>query len=83
VAWQIASRQKVLEWLAQEPDALRREAFLAWLPVLAEDPRRDALPVPNRPPIVFVREVLRANLAVTVLIAEQYRAIQLISIDDL
>ncbi len=49
----------------------RRNRLLAWLPDLAEDPYRDALPVPGRP-LVHVRLVPACRLAVTYLVAEQY-----------
>ncbi|MDP9487483.1 MAG: hypothetical protein M3Q49_17150 [Actinomycetota bacterium] len=59
-----------------------RNGLLAWLPDLAEDPYRDALPVPGHP-LVHVRLVPACRLAVTYLVAEQYKAVNIISIEDL
>jgi hypothetical protein len=83
VAYQIANPSLVYDWLAQEPSAARREAFLAWLPVLASDPDSDdALPVPGFP-LTRVRPVPECRLLVTYLVAEQFMAVNIISIADL
>lgn len=79
--YQVSSTRIVLDWLASEASAERRDAFLAWLPDLAHDPYRGALPVPGRL-LVYSRRVPGFDLAVTYLVAEQFSAVNIISIDD-
>lgn len=82
MAYQVSSQRVVFYWLASEPSAERRDSFLTWLPDLADDPYRDALPVPGRSP-VHARPVPGCRLAVTYPVAEQFKAVHVISIDDL
>lgn len=56
--------------------------LLESLPGLAADPMCTALPVPNRS-LVFVRGFPSCRLAVTFLLAEQFKTIHVIAIDDL
>lgn len=80
--YQFSRRQTIFDWLENERDPDRRAAFLADLKEVAAGPLRGTLPVPGKR-LVFVRALARSRLSLTFLLAEQFKTVHIISIDDL
>ena len=80
--YQLTGRKTILDWLAREKNPSRRESFLADLQDVATSPLRGAWPVPTKH-LVFVRALPRSRLVLTFLFADQFKAVNVISIDEL
>ncbi|MBV8160224.1 MAG: hypothetical protein JO265_04810 [Acidimicrobiia bacterium] len=79
--YQIDGRGLLFDWLAAEPDPDRRRLLLDALQALAENPLADAERVPGvRAPVYVTVLPLTPPVALTFLLAEQFRTIRLIRI---
>ncbi|MDQ3641378.1 MAG: hypothetical protein M3450_07925 [Actinomycetota bacterium] len=81
MAFQLSGDEQVFAWLVAESNLERRERLLAWLPQLAADPHGQAT-APVRPN-VFVALVPDLDVVVTYLVAEQFRTVRLLRLEDL
>jgi hypothetical protein len=82
--FQIEPRQVLFDWLAQERNPDRRQAVLDWFAGLVEEPAGQAHRVPGVRASVYLAVIpCRPPLAVTFLIATEFRTVKLISLEDL
>jgi hypothetical protein len=88
VPWRIAGEEVIFAWLETERDATAREALLAWLPRLADDPMTIAdiaVPGPRLPTFVaFVAAGSGEPLAVTyVVLGPPLRTVRVVEVERL
>lgn len=84
MAYQIAGKDVVYDWLSHEPDPNQRHILLDWLVEVAQDPRANAHRVPGSEVPVYLAVVpLHRPVTVKYLVADQFRAIQIIKIEPL
>lgn len=84
MAYQIAGREVLYAWLEGETDSARREAMLAFMAPLAEDPEFDAIRVPGNRAQVFWRPAPSVpEVIVTYLVAHEYHVVRLLAITDI
>lgn len=82
--YQLAGKEKLFSWLANEQDPGRRQAMLDWLVSFSWSPRRDAQRVPGlQAPVYIVVVPLDPPVVIRFLLAEQFHAIRLISLRTL
>lgn len=78
MAYQV-THGKILEWLDTGPDGEAVDAVLAAVRMIAADPH-SGVPVPARVP-VYVWRVAVAELIIRYMVAEQFRTVNVISIE--